>query len=412
MIMNESNVIQELAKRYAEIAQLDIQEQRILQYKQSNSMLGCVPLVLIDEIPWGEMDIDGQLQCISSDPDLRALESYLRRMLYQWKYLQGDMILPNYYPVYIKTSSTSIGLEIKEKTLNTAYSGSGIVAHEYIDQLKTEEDLEKLQIPTITVNHEKTEQLVEKLSALLGDILSVKVLGHSVYCAIWDQIPCYHGVENMLIDLYDRPEFMHKMMQKFTDIKIESYRQMETLNLLEPNPLTVHCTPACSFDLPSKDFDGKAKMKDVWGRGMAQIFATVSPQMQDEFDIHYAQKIYGHCGLVYYGCCEPLDKKIHILRQFKNLRKISITPWADVELAASEIGKDYVLAYKPNPAFVAGSFDAQVVRKEITHVLEACKRNNTQCEFVLKDISTVSGKPSNLIEWEKTATEVIRDFCM
>ncbi len=78
--------------------------------------------------------------------------------------------------------------------------------------------------------------------------------------------------------------------------------------------------------------------------------------MHDEFDLVYNEKLFGGCGLVYYGCCEPMDRKIDILRKrFKNLRKISITPWADPWRAAENMGKGYVMAAKPNPAFVASA---------------------------------------------------------
>ena len=186
-------------------------------------------------------------------------------------------------------------------------------------------------------------------------------------------------------------------------------RQCEELNIMDPNPLTLHCTPAYTHELPAADFTGKVRLKDVWGRCHAQIFSAVSPGMHDEFDLAYNQDLFGECGLLYYGCCEPLDNKIDILRKrFKNLRKISITPWADPEVAARSIGSDYVLAAKPNPAFVNfSSFNPDPVREEITRVLDACKRYGTTCEFVLKDISTIANNPANLSQWDDTVRGVI-----
>jgi len=131
--------------------------------------------------------------------------------------------------------------------------------------------------------------------------------------------------------------------------------------------------------------------------------------MHDEFDLAYNEKLFGECGLVYYGCCEPLELKIDLLRKrFKNLRKVSITPWADPEIAAEQMGKDLVMAAKPNPAFVGSDhFNAKPVEEEIAGYLEACKRHGTTCEFVLKDISTIANKPENLTKWAETATAVI-----
>ena len=142
---------------------------------------------------------------------------------------------------------------------------------------------------------------------------------------------------------------------------------------------------------------------------MAQIFSMVSPEMHDEFDLQYTQRLFDRCGLSYYGCCEPLHNKIPYLRnRFKNLRRISITPWADVDVAADEIGADYVLSYKCNPAFVAGGhLDEAPARAEVKRVLAACNRNHTPCEFILKDISTVNKRPQALAEWVNMVNDAI-----
>ena len=49
------------------------------------------------------------------------------------------------------------------------------------------------------------------------------------------------------------------------------------------------------------------KAQNVWGRGLAQILASVSPAMHDEFEIQYAMRAMESFGLVYYGCCEPVS---------------------------------------------------------------------------------------------------------
>ncbi|MEI8122234.1 MAG: hypothetical protein WCI20_09285 [bacterium] len=103
------------------------------------------------------------------------------------------------------------------------------------------------------------------------------------------------------------------------------FKQLEEQGLLDPRPVLLHCTAACSRELPAADCKGRYRAKDVWGRCAAQIFGSVSPAMHDEFDLAYNQRLFEDCGLLYYGCCEPMDRKVDILRKrFKNLRKISI----------------------------------------------------------------------------------------
>ena len=131
--------------------------------------------------------------------------------------------------------------------------------------------------------------------------------------------------------------------------------------------------------------------------------------MHMEFDIEYIKPAMAECGLVYYGCCEPLDKKMDIVEKILNLRKVSITPWADVNIAAEAIGHKFVLSSKPNPASVAGiHLDHANLKKEITSILDACSRNGCSCELVLKDISTCCGHPQNIFEWEQIVMEIVK----
>lgn len=185
---------------------------------------------------------------------------------------------------------------------------------------------------------------------------------------------------------------------------------MEELGLFELNSYSLHCTASLCSDL-GKDFDGgKVLRKHIWGRSMAQIFASVGKQMHQEFDIQYMKKLMEPFGLVYYGCCEPLDKKIDIVSQIPHLRKIGVSPWADVDIAAEAIGSRYVVANKPNPAAVAVTLDEDALRKEIGRTLKAVKRNGCSCDIVLKDISTVSGKLENLVRWEQIVMKMVLDF--
>jgi hypothetical protein len=141
---------------------------------------------------------------------------------------------------------------------------------------------------------------------------------------------------------------------------------------------------------------------------MAQMFSDVSPAMQEEFDINPLRPLLERYGLVYYGCCEPLHHKVGIVRKIRNVRKISMSPWANKEIGAANIHGDYVFSAKPNPAFVAmPTFDAELVRKDLTETVEICRRHQTPCELILKDVSTVCREPRRLTEWEKIAMEVV-----
>lgn len=410
MLQNDRKIIRELAKQYKELALHDSNHERKQRIRQTNGLVQVRPIVWIDEIPWHEMDIDGALKLHCEDRRFREMEDFFRKALYRWKYIQADMVLEDCFFVKKSYDITDIGLPISERIISSN-AENHIVSHQYRDQLDTEEKIEQLKCPVITTHPEIDEQNLTFAAEVLDGILDVKLCGDYIYYAPWDDISRYRGVEPILIDMIERPEFLHKIIAKFTEIKLSQYTQMEEKGLLEANLTALHSTPAYVDELPSADYDGKrARFKDVWFRGMAQMFSTVSPAMHEEFDLQYMKPLMERCGLVYYGCCEPLDDKIQILKKIPNLRKIGVSPWAKVVSSAEQIGKDYVFARKPNPAFVADEFDEEVVRKETKETITACQKYGCPYEMVLKDISTVSYKPQNLIKWNRVVQETLDEF--
>lgn len=403
----DKKVLRALAERYSAIAHEAVQQERLARYLKTNSLEPVRPVVLIAEVPWGEIR-DEALVCRCAK-DLHWLEQPLRQALYQWEHFQADHAIRPDYRVGKRTRSTGMGLEVQERQIRST-TGTGIMAHEYHDQLRTEADLEKLTPPVIAYDAERTEAAVAVASEVFAGLLPVKAGGgpHLSF-SLWDAIARYRGVDNLLLDLAERPEFMHLTVQRFAAIAEATFRQQIEQDLVEADPLYLHCTVGPARELPAPDFAGKVRARDVWGRCAAQIFGSVSPAMHDEFDLAYNERLFRDCGLVYYGCCEPMDRKVDLLRKrFPNLRKISITPWADPERAAASMGRDFVMAAKPNPAHVSQpTFRPEVVEQEIAGYVEACQRHGTTLEFVLKDISTIANNPENLTQWAATVRRVL-----
>lgn len=409
---SDVKVLRKLAYDYFNLAYGDKNAEKLKLHKAVNDLKQIRPVVLIDEIPWNEMHIGDELKTQCSDPFLREIEWFLRSNLYRSKYMPADTVYRPFIPVTKVFSFTDIGLSIDEETIATDKTNH-IVSHTFTDVLQTDEDLDKLHPPVITHDSEESLRRFNMIGEILGDIIPVRLTGwEAFFTTPWDEIVRYRSVTNLMIDLIERPDFMHKIAQKFTEISLSVLDQLEALDMFDHDPYSLHCTAARTDDLPGKSFDGeRLTRKNIWGRGAAQIFGSVSKEMHDEFDIDYMVKTIGQCGLAYYGCCEPLDKKIDIVEKIPNLRKISITPWADVNVAAEAIQNKYVLASKPTPASVAiPVLDQEQLRKELGTILDACKRNNCSTDIVLKDISTCCYRPQNLFEWEKIAMEMVTNF--
>jgi len=84
-----------------------------------------------------------------------------------------------------------------------------------------------------------------------------------------------------------------------------------------------------------------------------------------------------------------------------------MSPWANKERGAEEIGRDYVFSNKPNPAFIAvGTFNEDLIREDLEATREICRRFGCPLEFIFKDISTVYNKPERLAKWADIAMSV------
>ena len=407
MMTQDEKILRNLARRYAVAASDPRNQENRKLHTAVNDLAMIRPVVLIDEIPFSELNFDGSLTLQCQDSDFRAAEDFLRKKLFQWQYFPADMILPPYFPVQKVMHETGCGLTVEETTLATDVANN-IISHEYEDLLEDESALSLFHLPEVTYDEIETMRLYTKIGTAIGDILPVRLTGHDSYIPIWDDIARFRGVTPLLMDLIERPEYTHQIMEHMTNYYISLTEQMEQLGLFEAEPLTIHCTSALNSTLPG-DWDGSpVKRHQVWGRGMAQIFASVSKDMHEEFDIAYMKKVMEPFGLVYYGCCEPLDKKIDIVEKLPHLRKISITPWADIDTAAEVFGNRYVIANKPNPSSVSGHLDEDALRKEIGRILSACRKNGCSFDMVLKDISSAGHNVQNLIRWEQIVMEMVR----
>lgn len=402
-------ILRKLAREYAIAAADERNWENRQLHTAVNDLKMIRPVVLISEIPFHELNFDGFLTLQCQDPVLRSAEEFLRKQLFQWKHFPADMILSPYFPVQKIMHSTGNGWTVSEEILATD-SKNHIVSHEYHDLLADESALEQFHLPVVTYDKEATMAQYERIANAIGDILPVRLTGHNSYFSTWDDIARYRGVTPLLMDLVERPEYTHQIVSKMTEYYISLSEQMEALGLYEMEPLHMHCTSALNSTLPGEYDGGIVKRSQIWGRGMAQIFASVSKEMHEEFDIEYMKEIMEPFGLVYYGCCEPLDKKIDLIEKLPHLRKISITPWADIDNAAEVIGNRYVIANKPNPASVAGKLDEDALRAEISRILAACKRNGCSFDMVLKDISSAGYDVNNLIRWEQIVMEMVRNY--
>ena len=418
MIISEKDkvILQELATELAAIADLPVQKQKAEMWRRLNDLDPIKPMVWINEIPWHEMGPEVELK--TSNKFCRTYEMQLRRILYQWRHMRGDMVIePKIFcPFVVHDTGLGIDAHIISAEGDTGFRDPAVVtgASDFESVIKNEEDIEKIQMPQVKVDWEATERNYEFLVNIFKDILPVKKQGAAgFWFAPWDELVTWLGVEEVLTYMIDRPEFVHRAMKRLMDAHLYRLEQYEKLNALASNngPYRIGSGGfGFTDELPQSDFDGKrVRVIDIWGCSAAQILAAVSPKMHEEFALEREMRWLKKFGLTYYGCCEPLHKKIHILESIPNLRKISISPWADCEEAAASIGNKYVLSLKPNPAILAAeNWNLDAARQELEEDLE--KTKDCAVEVIMKDISTCRRQPHRLWEWAEMAMKVTERY--
>jgi hypothetical protein len=407
MRAEDVSIIRELAGRLKEIAELPVHEEKRGLWRKLNACKPVRPMVMIDQVCWNEMNIDDQMVMRCKDEECRGYEWHLRRMLFQWKYFPVDMVVDPFILVAKAIGNTGFGVTVKEEIAVTDPT-SGVVGHKFENLFQTDADLEKIRMPEISHDSEETERRLAVAHELFDGLLEVRFLGADPYLSLWDPLATWMGVEGALYTVVDRPDFMHRLLARMTDGYMGMLDQLEEQGLLcEPQAL-IHCTGAWTDELPAPGYDPqKPRTKDLWMFGLAQMLSTVSPDMFKEFEVDYTARICERFGLVYYGCCDPLDGKMAEVRMLPNVRKVSMSPWADAERGAAEIGGEFVYSCKPNPALLAmDRFHPDQVRAELTKTREACEKHGCPLEYILKDISTVGYEPERLFEWARIAMAV------
>ena len=94
--MKDKDILRRLAEQQAEIAALPVHQEKAEMWRRLNQLEPVRPMVWINEIPWHEMDVDGELTLQTTDPWAQEIEKGLRRLIYQWTHLPADMIVDDY----------------------------------------------------------------------------------------------------------------------------------------------------------------------------------------------------------------------------------------------------------------------------------------------------------------------------
>lgn len=395
--------IRELAKRVAEIAHLPIMEERREMWKRHNRLERVRPMILVfPEGSWRELLPDAALQC--EGETARTIERELRRRIYYHEHLHDDTVIEGNWVVSKRVTHSGWGLEVRRIP-----SSQETGAWAFDPVIHGPDDLDKLRFPVVSYDEEGTQRDLEQAQELLGDILDVQLKGIAhISFHLMSLYTDLRGLEQVMWDMYDAPDMLHRAMSLLEEGHRRLVQQYVELNLLSlNNDNTYHSSGGVGYttELPQPDYDpAHIRPCDMWASAEAQEMAQVSPAMHAEFILPYEKRLLAPFGLNGYGCCEDLTDKLDDVLTIPNLRRISISPFADVARCAERLGGDYIFSWKPHPAYLVGDFSPERIRAYIKHTLDVTK--DCVIEMILKDTHTCEHHPERFSIWTEIAQEL------
>lgn len=405
MTEHDRRIIRDCARRIADIATRPEQAEKRARWTAHNSLEPGRPLVFCSpEGSWIELLPETALEC--EDRNARGIERGLKTRVYAAERFDDDQVCDNVFRVghVVHKTGWGIGPEIERPEETRG-------AYVWDAPIKTMKDIAKIQTPTARYDPEATRKDLEFFQDLLGDILEVRL--HSTHwwaLGLIDEWTFLRGITQTYLDMSDEPELLHAGMRRLMEGKLawlESLEQQDVLSLNNENNYVGSGGFGFTRELPAPDFDGRVRLKDMWGFCEAQTMSEVSPEMHEEFVLEYQLPILERFGLNCYGCCEPLHLKLDMLkRRVPRLRRVSISPWADKRTSAEKLGSDIIYSWKPNPAPLAAvEFDADGVRADIRETIEIAAEHGCVLEMILKDTHTCNNQPWRFDTWTRIAME-------
>lgn len=385
----EREILRELAKLQLETAHSEKNKARVALWKRHNALRGERPVIHIELDTFERELLEPKLRC--TDPLARRLERDLYRAFFNLTELDDDWVVPDYFAVEQETYFFPFGYEITRTSASNA--GEGAVGHRFnyvVEDLGS--DFEKLGASRFGVRREEALAYQQAAQEVFGDILPARVTMGCLGAVPTQQVVHLMGMEAMCYAMYDDPELFLQMMDRLAEDYISFFREMERQGLLLPTTGFERLnqgTKCFTDELPSH---GPLTTRQVWGFMDSQESVSISPQQFGTFMFPCYQKIGALFGLLSYGCCEPVSAVWEYVKQFENLRKVSVSPWCDEAFMAEQLRNSSVIYQrKPSPNYlgVGKTLDEEAFRAHIRTTLQTAA--GCRLEITQRDVYTVNG---------------------
>jgi hypothetical protein len=409
---HDKDVLRRLAEQKAEIADDPVNQERRTAWLALDAGNDSRVMVLAEH--GGIRDQNkpfsvGNLEC--TDPWARGIEAELRKEAVLFKELRDDRVVEPVINVNWQVKVSNFGVEaVVHQGGDAEHMGS----RSWDPPIKDlDVDFAKLHPRTFCVNRDATLMERQRMEDVFAGILPVRMRGKHYWTMglTWKVIDLI-GLEGLMLSMYDNPKGLHRLMAFIRDDELAFSRWLEAEGLYSLNNENDYIgsgSMGYSDELPhaSRQQAGTpVREQDLWVLLESQETVGVGPELFEEFIFPYQLSIAERFGRLYYGCCEPVNNRWHILKRLPNLARVSVSPWADQRFMAEALGRDYVFSRKPNPTLISTSrFDEAAIRNDLRETLDLAR--DCRVELIMKDVHTLNNEPERLVRWVQIAREEI-----
>ena len=407
--LSDRDTLRRLAARKMEIAASGVNAERRAAWLRHDDGPGGRPMILAEwqgvkdrRRPFGESG----LAC--RDAWARGIESALRAEIWRFEELADDHVVEPWFRTEWQVAASDYGVQPVTHTTDNA---GHLAARNWEAPIKDlDRDFARLKPRTFRVDRDATRAEQARIETAIGDLCPVQIrcapywtLGMTIVAI--DLI----GLEGLMLAMYDNPAGLHRLMAFLRDDHLAHNAWLLREGLLclnNANDYLGSGSEGHTRHLPQADWRPglPVRLCDRWVLSESQETVGVGPELFEEFIFPYQVALTSRFGRVYYGCCEPVHTRWHILKRMSNLARVSVSPWADQEVMAAGCGTQVVFSRKPNPTLIStGIFDEAAIRADLRRTLDVAA--GCRIELIMKDVHTLHEEPGRLARWVALARE-------
>lgn len=367
-------------------------------------------------------ETDGGLQLVVPDFQLQCREEWargqehaLRNTLIHVETIKDDCPVDPFVGCGWHYQLSDYGIPFHQ----TNPEDTGVRGAAHIDAVikDLENEFHKLKPRTFGVNRDVSLSTQAFLEEFYSGVLGVRMRGNPWWTLGLTQTAIsFIGLESLMLYMYDQPEALHRLMAFLRDDHLALLQWLEReglLNLNNEGDYIGSGSRGYSRALPQTDWKPgmPVRQRDIWALIESQETVGVGPDQYAEFIFPYENAIAEKVGRVYYGCCEPIHTRWHVLERMANLKRVSVSPWCDQAFIARALGSRYGYSRKPNPSQVSTHvFDEASIRQDLSETMRLAKEHGCSLEIVMKDVHTLNGEPDRLTRWVQIARHVASEI--